>query len=87
MSTERLLVSRPATLRIDLDAEGGAIYGTRGAYAALAASLVQAVEGAERSPGGDLIAKLDFGAFVSPDSDLPDFTREFIARRPRAGTP
>jgi len=61
-------------LRIELDGEGGAVYGTKEGYEALAASLLRAVEKPKRSASGQLIAEPDLMDILAADSDLPDFT-------------
>ena len=74
MTEARDANSPTPALRVDLDDEGGAIYGTREGYAALAAALLRAVDEAPPGPNGHRIAKLDLKGVLTPDSDEPDFT-------------
>ncbi|NQU21132.1 MAG: hypothetical protein HQ567_07600 [Candidatus Nealsonbacteria bacterium] len=80
-----------ARLRLDLDGEGGAVYGTRDGYLLLAAALIEAVAAPQTNSVGQSIARVETESLVAQDSDFFDFTLyvtdEFPPRPDRSDSP
>jgi len=87
MSTDQTTIPaapQQPSLRIILDGEGGAVYGTRDGYAALASALMHAVDQPQRNAVGQLIAAPDVDQLIARDSDIPDFTLYVVEELPPA---
>jgi len=63
-----------ASLRVERDGEGGAVYGTKHGYARLALTLIKAALKPRENAIGPATADVDLGSLLADDTDPIDFT-------------
>lgn len=79
---DKLLPPQEASLRVELDSEGGAVYGTKHGYARLALALIMATLKPKENANGPATAEVDLGPLLAHDTDHVDFTLYVVDRLP-----